>query len=293
MPGAVATRRSSERSMSGTTSIASVGQPAYFSRRAISGARVPAQTTRRTWPAKSSKSASQIQETSRPSAMRSLSAIQRSRPPSSPASSFSVRRTSLAPAGFLISRIETGTPATSIVSTRPKAACISPRAVTIRSGATPRLRPGRHRREGVVDVVEAGQRQLQPELAGGAANRRPGSPPSRVARSSSRRRPGAAARRRSWDTRSGPGGRRRRARRRRGGRSGGSAWRRRRAAALAAPERCRRCRSRRRPSRRALLGVAAEVGDQRVVGVEGEARCVPLRAATVFAHSSASASISP
>ena len=70
--------------------------------------------------------------------MRSLRAIQRSIPPSpSSDSSSSVRRTSLAPAGFLISRIETAASPTAIVSTRPKAAFISPSAAAIRSGATP------------------------------------------------------------------------------------------------------------------------------------------------------------
>ena len=63
----------------------------------------PSRSTRRTRPASSSKSASQIQETSRPSAIRSLSASQRS---SRPSSSISVRSTSFAPAGFLTSRIE-------------------------------------------------------------------------------------------------------------------------------------------------------------------------------------------
>ena len=124
----------------------SSGQPAYFRRRAISGARVPAQTTRRTRPESSSKSASQIHETSRPSAMRSFSAIQRSMP--SPASrsrasssSARVRSTSLAPAGFLISRIETGLPATSIVSTRPNTARIDSRPERISSSETPERRP--------------------------------------------------------------------------------------------------------------------------------------------------------
>src|SRR6185503_5174022 len=56
-PPACATAASSERSIPGTTSIASSGQPAYFSRSAISGARVPEQTTRRTPPASSSRSA--------------------------------------------------------------------------------------------------------------------------------------------------------------------------------------------------------------------------------------------
>ena len=93
--------------------------PAYFSRSAISSARVPEQVARRTLPASTSKSASQIQETSRPSAMRSFSASHRS---IEPPSSVSVRSTSLAPAGFLTSRIDTGRPPTGIVSTRPNTA---------------------------------------------------------------------------------------------------------------------------------------------------------------------------
>ena len=46
--GAAATAASREASISGSTAICSSGQPAYFSRSAISGARVPAQVTRRT-----------------------------------------------------------------------------------------------------------------------------------------------------------------------------------------------------------------------------------------------------
>ena len=51
-----------------------------------------------------------------------------------------MRRTSLAPAGFLISRIETGLPATSTVSTRPNAAFAdaSP-ATAVASGTSSRI----------------------------------------------------------------------------------------------------------------------------------------------------------
>ena len=78
---------------------------------------------------------------------------------------------------------------------------------------------------------------------------------------------------RSSGSGSGRGGRGRRRRRRRRGRSGGSAWSRRRAGARAARASRRRRRSRRRGSRGALVGGArAEVGDQRVVGVEHELR---------------------
>ena len=134
------TARSNEGSMAGTTSILSSGQPAYLRRSASSGARVPAQVTRCTESASSSKSASQIQETSRPSAIRSLRAIQRSSSPS-PASRRSVRSTSLAPAGFLIRRIESSASSIGIVSTRPNAARISLSATPIRSGATPSRNP--------------------------------------------------------------------------------------------------------------------------------------------------------
>ena len=72
-----------------------------------------------------SQSASHTQETSRPSAMRSLSTPRRS---SSPPSSASVRSTSLAPAGFLTSRIEGRRPARSSVSARPKAGATASQA---------------------------------------------------------------------------------------------------------------------------------------------------------------------
>ena len=126
----------------------------------------------------SSKSASQTQETSRPSAIRSLRAIHRSRPSacSRAASSRSVRSTSLAPAGFLISRIETGVPATSIVSTRPNAACTDASAPTALLERDAQAQRGRQRGQRVVDVVEAGKRELELRLAlrGPQARPRPG-----------------------------------------------------------------------------------------------------------------------
>ena len=81
------------------------------------------------------------------------------------ASSSSVRSTSLAPAGFLIRRIETGLPPTSIVSTRPNTASISPsaRGGLLERDAEPQRRGQRGER--VVDVVEAGEGQAQLDLA--------------------------------------------------------------------------------------------------------------------------------
>ena len=108
--------------------------PAYFRRSAISSARVPEHVTRLILPARSSKSASQIQETSRPSAIRSLRASQRS---SEPSSSVSVRSTSLAPAGFLTSRIDSSRSPTAIVSTRPNAPPKPSSDVPTRSSGTP------------------------------------------------------------------------------------------------------------------------------------------------------------
>ena len=91
-------------------------------------------TSRAGRPHSSSKSASQIHETSRPSAILSFSAIQRS---SAPSSSVSVRSTSFAPAGFFTSRIDTGRPPTGIVSTRPKAPPKPSSASLTTAGATP------------------------------------------------------------------------------------------------------------------------------------------------------------
>ena len=77
-----------------------------------------------------------------------------------------MRSTSLAPAGFLISRIETGLPPTSIVSTRPKTARdrLQPARGSAPGGRRERSAGG-DRGERVVDVVEAGQGQLELELA--------------------------------------------------------------------------------------------------------------------------------
>ena len=72
-------------------------------------------------PAITSKSASHTQEMSRPSAILSLRTASTS---CSPGSSASVRSTSLAPAGFLTSRIARSRPAICTVSARPNAACV-------------------------------------------------------------------------------------------------------------------------------------------------------------------------
>ena len=121
--------------------------------------------------ASSSQSASQTHDTSRPSAMRSLRMPNRSSP--SP-SSASVRSTSLAPAGFLTSRMDVGAPAD---LDRLGAA----------EGGRDGLEPADHdaqrhaEREaqgggadGVVDVVEAGQRQLDARGPGGRVEREGG-----------------------------------------------------------------------------------------------------------------------
>ena len=79
-----------------------------------------------------SKSASQIHDTSRPSAMRSLSTIHTSSP--APSAAARVRNTSFAPAGFLTSRIASLRPPTAICSARPNAAAkvSSPRRTSSR-----------------------------------------------------------------------------------------------------------------------------------------------------------------
>ena len=98
--------------------------------------------------------------------MRSLRASQRS---SRPSSRMSVRRTSFAPAGFLISRIETSRPSIGMVSTRPnepaKPSSASPDGGQ-RYAERQRRRGGGQR---VVDVVEAREGEVQRELALGRA----------------------------------------------------------------------------------------------------------------------------
>ena len=102
----------------------------------------------------------------------------------------------------------------------------------------------RGRAERVVDVVEAGQRQLDPGAAGRRLEReRRGADPAQLHGARHHRRlgpPRAAVRAAS----SGRGARGRSPRRRRDGRSGGSAWSRRRAAAPRRPACRRRRRSR-------------------------------------------------
>ena len=158
---------SSERSIEGSTSISDGSTPAYLSRTAISGARVPEQTTRRTAPARSSKSASQIQETSRPSAIRSLSAIQRSSPGGA------------APVGLEAQRAEHLVRAGGVLDEQDRdgLAADRDRLDTPEHGLDPRQRRrgrlepdpeperGGERGERVVDVVEAGQRKVELDLA--------------------------------------------------------------------------------------------------------------------------------
>ena len=241
-------RASSEASIPASTSIRSSGQPAYFSRSAISGARVPAQVTRRTEPVEQLEvrvpDPGDVAAVGDPVVERDPEVEALARRPRAAACAGPRWR----PAGFLIRRIETGVPSTSIVSTRPKAARTSASAAAAarrrprarRRRRAPRARCRRCRGRGGGARAASSPRRAVRTVDGRAA-------PSRAARSRSRRGRARAARRRSSGTSSGRGGRRRRARRCRDGRSGGSAWRRRRAGARAAPGRGRRSRSRRRP----------------------------------------------
>ena len=87
--------------------------------------------------ASSSQSASQTHEMSRPSAVLSFSTPNRS---SCSPSSASVRSTSLAPAGFLTSRIDVGRPPRSSVSARPNAGATARSPAAIASSGAPRAR---------------------------------------------------------------------------------------------------------------------------------------------------------
>ena len=170
-PAASARAASSAVGRSATTRRRSTGTPAYFRRSASSAARVPAQVTRRdARTASSSKSASHIQETSRPSAVRSLRIASTS---SSPGSSASVRRISLAPAGFLISRIDSSVAPIRTRSARPNAAVTPPRPAATVARRRIELEAQRRGSERVVDVVEARERQLDRERLGGCADRKP------------------------------------------------------------------------------------------------------------------------
>src|SRR5690348_8222644 len=93
--------------------------PAYLSRTARSCARSPAGMTVTAWSLSISKSTSQIQLTSVPSAFRSLRPMTKFLPF---ASLTAVRTVSLKPAGFLLSTRTRWRPRKSILSCRPKAA---------------------------------------------------------------------------------------------------------------------------------------------------------------------------
>ncbi len=132
--------------------------PAYFSRSASSAARVPLHVTRRTRSAMNSKSASHTHETSWPSAVRSLSTAKTS---CSPSSSASVRSTSLAPAGFLTSRIASSRPPTThgLGAAERRLRRVQPGDDRVEARAEHvRQRRGAER---VVDVVEAGEGERQ------------------------------------------------------------------------------------------------------------------------------------
>ncbi len=142
------------RSVSSST--ASAGNPPYLARRASSAARSPVATSR-SRPSKSgSKSTSQIQDTSRPSAIASFKAMTASRggPPAT-----SVRTASLAPAGFLIRSTRSALVADldALEAAESGAEALEPCLDLVqRRAERDRERGGRDR---VVDVVEAGQPQ--------------------------------------------------------------------------------------------------------------------------------------
>ena len=234
--GAAATAWSRERSISASTSIRSAGQPAYFSRSAISGARVPAQVTRRT------EAREQLEVgVPDPGDVAAVGdSVVEPDPEVEPLAG------GLEPQGAqdlvgarrVLDQQDRDRPAADLDRLHPpEGRADVGEGVRRPLRVDAELEGGGERGEGVVDVVEAGKRQLEAELARAGSARRPSSRSCRAGRSRSRRRRGRAATRRSWGRSSGRGGRRRRARRRRDGRSGGSAWRRRRAGARAAPAR--------------------------------------------------------
>ena len=140
--------------------------PAYLSRSAISSARVPEQVTCRTRPASTSKSASQIHEMSRPSAMLSLRAIHRS----SVAVLQRQRAQHLVRAGGVLDQQDRQLPA--VDRDRLDAAECAGEALqrlAERGERHAELEDRRRRGHGVVDVVEAGQRERSGELALGRA----------------------------------------------------------------------------------------------------------------------------
>src|SRR5439155_994119 len=116
--GASVVARSIAAAQSSTTSRRSFASPAYLKRSARSRPRSPVMTACSTDGARASKSASQIHDTSRPSASRSLRAARRRgvRPVST-----SAPIAALNPAGFFTRTRRRVRPLCSIVSSRPKA----------------------------------------------------------------------------------------------------------------------------------------------------------------------------
>ena len=110
--------RSSASSSDGMTSSRSAGSPPYAILRPSSAARSPVAMTSPACSSSGSKSTSQIHDTSWPSAIASFSAMTSTG--GTPISS--VRTTSFAPAGFLMSRRTTDLPPAGIRSNRPNAA---------------------------------------------------------------------------------------------------------------------------------------------------------------------------
>ena len=108
-----------------------------------------------------SKSASQIQEMSRPSAMRSLRTIHTSSSPS-PSAPASVRNTSFAPAGFFTSRIASLAVAEVDLLRPAERGGEGLQAALHLVQRDPELEAAGGGRGGVVDVVEAGEPQRRP-----------------------------------------------------------------------------------------------------------------------------------
>ncbi len=119
-----------------------------------------------------SKSTSQIHETSRPSAMSSLSATTAT---CGDAPSTRVRTASFAPAGFFTSSIRRRRSPIAIRSKRPNAAEKRPRPRADVCRRDTECEAERRGRECVVDVVEPRQAQLDPRFAGRGSQREGGS----------------------------------------------------------------------------------------------------------------------
>ena len=177
-----------------------------------------------------SKSTSQIHETSRPSAIASLSAITATL---GAAPSTIVRTASFAPAGFLIRSIRSAPVADRDPLEPPERGREPPEARDDLVERHPERERERRCGERVVDVVEPRQRQLDPRLARGRDERERAAVEPVQLDLTRRRRRAAAARGRSSGSDSRRGGRGRRRRSRTACRSAGSTSSRPRAAARA------------------------------------------------------------